>query len=316
VMTISAVACPIKCEKTYTDLLYVLFPPQYGTSEWLALTQLAVKQFTQAESTWVARKLGEDHASIERELSRAHDIQKRLVPRNFTVPGLDFAIGFTPCRWVGGDYVDLIKGPAAASAPGKILLTIADVCGKGLPAALVAHSLHMLTHTAMRTGTPLPDIMRNLNLYLSENLAEGTFVTMLAALLDPATGQLETINAGHPAGFLVALDGTLCETQSASNLPLGLDPDATLVSETTTLAKGSYLVMFTDGLSELHIADGELLGEEVLGQHVSKLIKDHHAATPEGPAAQAISAKLTALLASLQEGMAKDDRTFLLARRL
>ncbi|HEY4330687.1 MAG TPA: PP2C family protein-serine/threonine phosphatase, partial [Phycisphaerae bacterium] len=318
VMTVSAVACPIKSEKTYTDLLYVLFPPQYGNSEWLALTSLAVKQFTQAESTWAARKLGEDHASIERELSRANEIQKRLVPRNVVVPGLDYAIGFTPCRWVGGDYVDLIKGPekSGTGGSGKILLTIADVCGKGLPAALVASSLHMLTHTAMRTNTPLPDIMRNLNIYLSENLAPGTFVTMLAALLDPSTGTLETINAGHPAGFVISLAGELVETQSASNLPLGLDPSAELIGETTTLPQGSYLLMFTDGLSELHMAEGEMLGEDALGVHISRLIKEHHATSTGEGGAGVISSKLTALLDSMQEGMAKDDRTFLLARRI
>ncbi len=315
VMTISAVACPIKSEKTYTDLLYVLFPPQYGNSEWLALTALAVKQFTQAESTWAARKLGEDHASIERELARAHSIQKRLVPRDVRVAGLDYAIGFTPCRWVGGDYVDLIKGGDGANGGGRVLLAIADVCGKGLPAALVASSLHMLTHTAMRNNTPLPDIMRNLNIYLSENLAEGTFVTMLAALLDTANGRLETINAGHPAGYFVTTEGMMEETQNSMNLPLGLDKSAELVCDTTTLEQGSYLVMFTDGLSELHMAGGEMLGEEALGVHIARLIKDQHRAGTTTNAAD-IAAKLTALLDSLQEGMAKDDRTFLLARRV
>lgn len=315
VMTISAVACPIKSEKSYTDLLYVLFPPQYGNSEWLALTSLAVKQFSQAESTWAARKLGEDHAAIERELGRAHAIQNRLVPRNLSIPGVDFAIGFTPCRWVGGDYVDMIKG-----ADGRCLLAIADVCGKGLPAALVASSLHMMTHTAMRAGTPLADIMRSLNIYLSESLTEGTFVTMLAAMLDPTTGKLETINAGHPAGLFVTTDGSFEETQNSQNVPLGLDPMVELISDTTTLDKGSYLVMFTDGLSELALSDGELLGEEALARHIADLIKNHHASADPAIAAAAdaaqISVKLTTLLDSLQSGMAHDDRTFLLARRL
>ena len=310
VMTISAVACPIKSEKTYTDLLYVLFPPQYGNSEWLALTSLAVKQFQQAESTWAARKLGEEHASIERELSRAHSIQKRLVPKDFSMPGIDFAIGFTPCRWVGGDSVDLIRG-----TDGRILLTIADVCGKGLPAALVASSLHMLTHTAMRSGTPLREIMRNLNIYLAESLSEGTFVTMLSALLDPATGRLETINAGHPAGLFITPLGDVRHTQSEANMPLGLDPAIDPQPDTTTLEPGSYLVMFTDGLSELHLADGEQLGEDALAGHLARLVKEH-SADGKSAASTDIATKLTALLDSLQTGMAHDDRTFLVARRV
>jgi sigma-B regulation protein RsbU (phosphoserine phosphatase) len=319
VLSIAAVACPLQSQPAFTDLLYVLFPPDYGTSEWLALTSLAVKQFTQAESTWAARRLGEEHAAIERELARAHKIQERLVPRDLHIPGLDYAIGFAPCRWVGGDYVDLISAHSAPGSPAvrpptvtsPVLLTIADVCGKGLPAALVAYSLHMLTHTAMRSHTPLPDIMRNLNFYLAENLPDGTFVTMLATLLDPSAGTLQIINAGHPAGFLIAPDGGLRKTQHSANLPLGIDPRADLITDTATLDPGSFLVLFTDGLSELHLEGGDLLGEPALASHLSRLVRTH----PSAPAA-AIAADLTALLDSLQEGIARDDRTFLLARRL
>ena len=78
--------------------------------------------------------------------------------------------------------------------------------------------------------------------------------------------------------------------------------------------------MFTDGLTELHMAEGELLGEEALGRHISTLIRAHHGAAAGGaerePSANVIATKLTALLDSLQEGMAKDDRTFLIARRV
>jgi serine phosphatase RsbU (regulator of sigma subunit)/pSer/pThr/pTyr-binding forkhead associated (FHA) protein len=309
VMTIAAVACPIKSEPNHTDLLYVLFPPEYGTSEWLALVALAVKQFQQAESTWAARKLGEDHAAIERELSRAHAIQKRLVPRDVVIPGVDFAIGFLPCRWVGGDYVDIVRGPAPGGGE-RVLVTIADVCGKGLPAALVASSLHMMTHTAMRAGMPLPQIMQNLNLYLCETLADGTFVTMLAAMLDPASGTLEVINAGHPPGYFLSPAGDVQATQQAANMPLGLDPAAELLSEHGALPPGSYLVLYTDGLSELALADGTLLGEEALAQHLAALVKA--AATPTSTD---LSAKLTSLLDSLQDGMSRDDRTFLVVRR-
>jgi hypothetical protein len=306
VMAISAVAVPILSEKSYTDLLYLVFPPEYGTSEWLALAALAVKEFLQAESTWTARKIGEAHASIERELTKAHAIQERLVPRNINVPGVEFAIGFIPCRWVGGDYVDV--GPGK---DGKVLLTVADVCGKGLPAALIASSLHMMCHTAMRSGTPLPLIMQNLNVYLEESLTQGTFVTMLACLLDPVAGTLETINAGHPPGFFVTPSGELSITQTECNMPLGLDASNELISDSTSLEPETTLIMYTDGLTELPLKDGHLLGEDALGQHLQSLIKSHPSARTTDVAKQ-----LSTLLDSLQHGMAQDDRTFLLARRL
>jgi serine phosphatase RsbU (regulator of sigma subunit) len=233
------------------------------------------------------------------------------VPRDVVITGLDYAIGFTPCRWVGGDYVDVIKGP-----DGRVLLTIADVCGKGLPAALVASSLHMHAHTAMATHMTLITMMQNLNGYLSENLSEGTFVTMLAALLDPATGELETINAGHPAGLVVSPGGEFALTQQGVNMPLGLDGKAELLTETTRLANGSYLVMFTDGLTELYLEDGSQLGEDALAAHIARLVREHQASGASSGNAADLSGKLTGLLDSLQSGMAKDDRTFLLARRL
>jgi pSer/pThr/pTyr-binding forkhead associated (FHA) protein len=306
VMAISAVACPIRSEKNYADLLYIVFPPECATSEWLALASLAVKQYQQAETTWAGKKLGEVHAAIEQELGRAHAIQERLVPRNIRVAGLDVAIGFTPCKWVGGDYVDVVPGKN-----GKVLLVIADVCGKGLPAALVASSLHMMTHTAMRANTPLREIMQNLNVYLTESLTEGTFVTAIAALLDPATGALEVINAGHPPGLFVSPAGMMELTQSEANMPLGLDADAALDGESTTLEPGTFLVMFTDGLTELPLEGQRLLGEDALAEHVVRLIKE----TP-GSACADVSAKLTTLLDSLQWGMSQDDRTFIVARRV
>jgi hypothetical protein len=305
VMAISAVAVPILSEKNYTDLLYVVFPPEYGTSEWLALAALAVKEFLQAESTWTARKIGETHASIERELTKAHAIQERLVPRNINVPGVEFAIGFIPCRWVGGDYVDVVSGK-----DGKVLLTLADVCGKGMPAALIASSLHMMCHTAMRSGTPLPQIMQNLNVYLEESLTQGTFVTMLACLLDPVAGTLETINAGHPPGFFVTTSGELSITQTECNMPLGLDASNELIADTTTLEPETTLIMYSDGLTELPLQDGKLLGEDALGRHLQSLIKSN----PKAPTGD-LAKLLSSLLDSLQHGMAQDDRTFLLARR-
>jgi serine phosphatase RsbU (regulator of sigma subunit) len=250
------------------------------------------------------------HEVIERELKRAKDIQDRLIPRNVSLPGLDFAIGFVPCRWVGGDYVDIVK-----RADGRVLLAIADVCGKGLPAALVASSLHMLTHTAMRSRATLSDMMQNLNAYLVDTLTEGTFVTMLAVMLDPAEGTLEIINAGHPAGLLLWPDGTMKLTQAERNTVLGIDAEEAYVSETVELARGAYLVLYTDGLSELNVGEGNLLGEDRLAADVAALVREGAGAGGALSSAD-LSARLTAHLDRLQEGMSSDDRTFLIARRV
>jgi len=154
--------------------------------------------------------------------------------------------------------------------------------------------------------------MQNLNIYLAETLSEGTFVTMIAAMLDATAGTMEVINAGHPAGLVISPQGDLALTQQEANLPLGLDPVGELAAEKSALAAGSYLTFFTDGLSELPLEDGKLLGEDALAGHLAQLVKD----APAPPSSDALAGALTKLLDGLQCGMSRDDRTFLIARRV
>ena len=86
---------------------------------------------------------GEANAAIERELKQAAEIQVRLVPKPLKVGSTDIAVGFQPSRWVAGDYVDIVPLP-----DGRVLLLIADVCGKGMQAALVTMQLHTSVRTA------------------------------------------------------------------------------------------------------------------------------------------------------------------------
>jgi serine phosphatase RsbU (regulator of sigma subunit) len=134
---------------------------------------------------------------------------------------------------------------------------------------------------------------------------------MLACLLDPVTGTLETINAGHPPGFFITPSGELSLTQSEMNLPLGLDASTELVSDTTSLESATTLIMYSDGLTELPLEGDKLLGEEALAEHLRKIVTF----SPTAPTAD-ISRQLTTLLDSMQHGMAQDDRTFLMAKRL
>ncbi len=133
VMALWVVACPLRVEEQLMNLLYVTLPPDFGSVEWLGLIALAAEVYQQAESAWEARRHAQAHAAIERELEMAHQIQRTFVPKRLEFKALDVALGFEPCRWVGGDYVDIVPMP-----DGRILLAVADVCGKGLQAALIA----------------------------------------------------------------------------------------------------------------------------------------------------------------------------------
>lgn len=306
IMAAAAVACPVHNDDAQLDVLYAVLPPQYGTGEWLALASLAARHYQHAEQAWRARAAAEAHVALERELQRARQIQMRLVPREPCVAGLDLAVGFTPCRWVGGDYVDVVP-----MKDGRTLLTVADVCGKGLAAALVSSSLHTMVHGGIAAGLDLLGLMRTLNAYLSTTLPGESFVTMVAVAIDPAAGVVECVNAGHPPPLVVNPGQAPRELHSGENLPLACDPTEEMQSHTYELAPGGLLALYTDGLTEQTDAAGELLGMNGLTAWIGDICAAR--ATTAAAAADALTQRSEALRGSRPPD---DDRTFLLARRV
>src|SRR6267142_6413211 len=194
-----------------------------------------------------------------------------------------------------------------STSDGRTLLIVADVCGKGMGAALLAASLHSAFRVAVRSAMPLADLMRHLNEHLCQMLASQSFVTMVCILIDPKTGQLECVNAGHPPAMLLRSDGEVRMLQCAENFPMGVQNDV-LACQIESIQPGEMLVMFTDGLSDLTDAEGQRLGNEAFKDRLKELYKSHHVES-----AANLGAKLTEILDSLEGSqMAQDDRTFLL----
>jgi serine phosphatase RsbU (regulator of sigma subunit) len=304
ILPASAVAVPLRHDSNRFDVLYVTLPPEYGNGEWLALTALAAKQYQQAEDAWAARKQAEAHAAFELELHRAQQIQMRLVPQAAAVEGLDLAIGFVPCRWVGGDYVDVVP-----MKDGRILLAVADVCGKGLPAALISSSLHTMVHTALDAGMGLAKLMASLNRYLCRTLSSESFVTMVAVAVDPRTGEFECVNAGHPPALLLTPGREPVELQSAANMPLSCDTEDPQ-GESGRIESGQLLCLYTDGLTELCDPTGAMLGINGLSAHLKTIFSP-------SPRAPEVADALTRELDTIQgQRIPDDDRTFLLAKRV
>jgi serine phosphatase RsbU (regulator of sigma subunit)/pSer/pThr/pTyr-binding forkhead associated (FHA) protein len=304
---LAAVACPLRRTDTTLDILYVTLPAAYGTGEWLTLIAHAAQTYEQIETALEAQRELEAKVQIERELDRASSIQRGLVPAEVTVDGLELAIGFEPCRWVAGDYVDVLP-----LGDGRTLLAIADVCGKGLPAALVSSKIHSVVHTCQGSSIGLPQMMTALNEHLLRFIEDNSFATMVSLVIDPASGAYELVNAGHPAPVVVAEDGTTSLMQCAANFPLGLMPYEVEV-ETGTLPSGHMLGLFTDGLTELTDDEGKELGVDRIVGHLRELYcVDPGAGAP----LDGIANRLAALIAGyLGDRTPMDDRTFLLARR-
>jgi serine phosphatase RsbU (regulator of sigma subunit) len=304
-MELWVIACPFRFQGDTMDVLYTNIPRDCGSAEWLNLYALAAEVYQQGEVASAHRRKAQEHAAIERELDTARQIQRGLLPRQLGAPGLDVAVGFEPCKYVGGDYVDVVHLP-----DGRVLFTVGDVCGKGLQAALVSSSLHTIVRAAADTNPPLADLMERVNRHLCEWLPAHSFVTMVAAVVDPRTGQLECVNAGHPPVIVVDRRGALRLLQEAENPALGMVP-VTMATQLSRLEPGEVLAMYTDGLTELRNDVKDMLGQEQLGKHLGRICVERRA-----QGAEAMREGLMDALDTFRgDEPPEDDRTFLLARR-
>ncbi len=307
----AAIACPIRESDKHVDVLYVSFPALYGTGEWLLLVSLAAKAYQQAELSAQAQSQALARAAMEFELRKAHDVQMSLVPQleNGVKPtllhGFDVGILFRPCKWVGGDYVDVLP-----LNDGRLLVVLADVSGKGMAAALVTTMLHTMVHTQARQEGSLVDKVEAMNEHLVQHLQPETFVTASFAVIDPKSGDIECVNAGHPSGYVVNREGGFRVMEMETNMPLGIEHMA-FEAGGGSMAAGELYCVFSDGLSEMQPDGGPWFGIEP----VAKEIAEHYAMVPDLPLATLIE-KLRARFNQIEpEDEAGDDRSLLIVRR-
>lgn len=307
VQSMSAVAVPIGGDTESLEVLYVTFPSNYGTAEWLALISLACELYRQADNAWDARKAAQEQAILEEELERARDIQTRLVPDDFHLGQLDIGFGFEACKWVGGDYVD-----ALPLHDGRVLITIMDVCGKGLEAALIAAGLHTTVHVLVDQGIALAPLVRALNRYLCDTLPAASFVTMCSLVIDPQTGAMEQVNCGHPPPLIAGAGGQVREVTTHDHAPLGfLDVDAEVVVTRDVLPRDHLLVLYTDGLSELLDEADRMLGVEGLSVFLGQIARQVRDAS-----ATRLAGDLRGALADYRgRAVSSDDTSFVLVLR-
>jgi serine phosphatase RsbU (regulator of sigma subunit) len=302
----SALACPLRTTDDEVDILYVMVPPTHGTMEWLTLCSLAAEQFCQMELNWSARRQARISALVEHDLSRGRDIQQRLIPKDVNIESFDVNISFLPCRWVAGDYVDVMID----SKRNKGILVIADVCGKGLPAALVASSLHTMVHTGLRAGASLLELVTLMNEHLYEHLPANRFVTGIFMEMDLDSGEVQYVNAGHPAPMVFSPDGQYRQMEMGDYEPLGLT-NTKFSFLTDQIDPNHMMLMFTDGLIELKDQAGRMLTGERLADHALQI----WARNPTDPL-QLMADDLNKVLNEYQrDSVQLDDRTFMLVRK-
>jgi sigma-B regulation protein RsbU (phosphoserine phosphatase) len=200
----------------------------------------------------LALELG-DRVIMKRDLEIAREIQRWLVPQAPPrVPGVDIAFSSRPANTVGGDYYDafLLDGAAPALASQRLLLVVADVAGKSVPAALLMATFQASLRTVASAATPLTEIVSRINDYAcAHSLGGRRFTTAFFAEFNPASHALSYIRAGHNVPILRRASGGF-ERLEEGELPLGINPGTRFPSGSATLAPGDLLVIFTDGVIE------------------------------------------------------------------
>lgn len=301
----SVLAVPLSVsEKEVFGIIYADSPTEEATftEEHLnILTTLASVAAIRVEN---ARLLEEriERERIRHELELATEIQQSFQPSSPPImDGYEFqGISFS-CYEIGGDYYDFIL-----QQDGKMLIALGDVSGKGTAAALLMSSLHAAIHAQVAAKTTLHQMIKSVNEYLAENTPSNRFVTLFAAELDPQTGTLNYINAGHNPPLIGRADGTVHQLESGG-FPLGIIPMAEFEVGQAQLEMGEALVIYSDGVSEANNLNGDEFGMDRLIEVVSKNLKSSAAGLRDK-----VESSLSAFT---QTAPANDDITLVIVKR-
>ena len=210
-------------------------------------------------------EIEQNERMFARELAQAAEIQRGLLPaKSPEIKGVDVDGRNLPCHGVGGDYYDYFPYP-----DGRIGLVVADVAGKGMPAAMMMSNMqaHMQVYT--ETFREPAEVVARLNKSLAARCPGNRFITFFLGLLDPATGEMTYCNAGHNPPILVRKNGTT-EQLAGGGMILGIFGAAEYENQTVTLEEGDLLALFSDGITE---ACQPALEEEFGEERLTELLK-------------------------------------------
>jgi sigma-B regulation protein RsbU (phosphoserine phosphatase) len=209
----------------------------------------------------------------QRELAFAHDIQASLLPAEPLLPGearLDCVGRMRPARDVGGDFYDLFFLDDR-----HLLFMIADVCGKGLPAALymvrAIAALRAQPRRAVHSETLLPQLVASLNEQLNAYNAAHQFITAFCGVLDLHTHRLQYVNAGHNPPLVAPAGQAFAYLQEPISPIVGMIPGLHYRGGALQLSPGSTLLLYTDGVTEAEDDERRMFGDERLLQCLQPL---------------------------------------------
>ncbi len=273
------------------------------------------------------RRRRQDGENLRREMSVARTIQRDFLPESLPeLSAMELEAALRPARHVSGDFYD-----AFLLSSGEVILVVGDVCDKGVGAALfmaLFRSLirasadpvgggaiqmiggrHTVVMQALQLASPA-DLLTRVAGFTNDYIARlhgrtNMFATVFLASLEPYTGELVYVNAGHEPALIIAPDGGIEELRPTGPA-LGMMPDSRFTAVTRTLERGHSLFAFTDGLVEAHSPTGEVYG----GERLREVLRSQRS----GPASEMVRAVLDALQTFGRHSDPHDDLTMMAAR--
>ena len=252
----------------------------------------------------VRREVEEGLASRRRDARQAREqeearlIQRTLLPSTMPeVKGCTIAARWTPASGIGGDCYDVLR-----FSDTRVGVSIADVVGKGLPAALLMSNLQAAVRAFATAQVEPHDLCASVNRLLCRNIASGKFVTFCYAVVDTVKHVIAYANAGHFPPVLVHENGSV-ERLATTGLVLGVSPDWNYACGQVAAGSGDRLVCFTDGITEALSPDGDEFGDDRLVD----LIRANRTVS-----ADALATTLADSLAAWTGGSAQDDATLII----
>ena len=243
-----------------------------------------------------------DKLSLKGDLEIARQIQFGLLPfEPYDRGGVRIASVMRPANTVGGDYFDVIELPE-----GRLAVAVGDVAGKGMPAALLMALLQGSLRTLASAGLRGSELVAKLNAHLCANIPSNRLITLVYAELDPATGELRYVNAGHNPPFLLSA-GQPPARLAATAIALGITTDAEFPEMTLELEPGERLVLYTDGITEAEDAQDREYGEARLGAWLQ--------ANRERPGRPLLDGVIAEVLEHCGHARPRDDMTLMCLER-
>jgi serine phosphatase RsbU (regulator of sigma subunit) len=271
----SVVAIPLRCQNS-SQLLGLLYLDSHSgghdfTRTGKDILHAIARQAATLLDNLRLLEMERESALLRKELEIAASIQSQIIPR--TLPEFPFAhvsARTVPCAGIGGDFYDVIP------IPNGFVAIVADVCGKGVPAALLASMVQGMFHGQVdiqtARGASLADAVQSVNSFVYARTPLEKYVTLAVLRYthsDSGGAQIELVNGGHVAPIVVRADGRV-EIISDGDLPVGLLDFARFHTIPLTLGVGDRIVLLSDGITEAEDANGIQFGLSQLQRHLTQ----------------------------------------------